>query len=270
MNQIPNQQPIQESAPAQPFAAIGFQNQLTRDGSPTLVLPNAESMHHSGGAAFETWYIYGSVIEAVFKVANENAWPELNICSVGLGLGYVEMTCALIYLSHPRRSMKIQMDSFEIVPQLISEFKAWTQNQRHPTESIYDLALKKLVVHKNLPSLLINDVQNKLAEFGKKDHFFHGDILKHQGKEKFQIVCFDAFSKKSTAGIWTAEFLNQFIQQHCAEDCAFTTYACTTELKQALVDHHFILLDRPGFSGKRASTLAVRGEISAINFFQTS
>ncbi|MFZ4405454.1 MAG: hypothetical protein ACOYOK_15255 [Pseudobdellovibrionaceae bacterium] len=56
-----------------------FTAEITEDGSPTLRLkqsstakfPTGESMHHSGGAATETLYIYGYAIQQVFE-----RWPS--------------------------------------------------------------------------------------------------------------------------------------------------------------------------------------------------
>ena len=48
----------------------------------------------------------------------------------------------------------------------------------------------------------------------------------------------------------------------------FSTYASTRGLKEALAAAGFTRLHRKGFSGKRESTLAVRGEIM-LSAFQT-
>ena len=76
---------------------IGFEVEITRDGSPSLHLiatvdptkPFGETMHHSGGAITETNLIYGIPIAEIFVKMNS---PQFLI--VGLGLGYIEMIIA--------------------------------------------------------------------------------------------------------------------------------------------------------------------------------
>lgn len=223
-----------------PFEASGFQIEITRDGSPTLKLHNGESMHHSGGAAGETWYIYGAVIDSALQIL-----PDSRICTVGLGLGYIEMATAIV-------SAHVKIDSFEIVSELVTEFKKWIQNEPTPASEIYDLVFNSLIV--NRPSE-ISRIKNTLNGIQ-----FYGDITTSHLKKKWNIICFDAFSKKTSESLWTPEFLDSFLQNHTEPDCIFTTYACTGTLNKALVKHDFILRDRSGFSGKRESTLAVRGK----------
>ena len=55
--------------------------------------------------------------------------------------------------------------------------------------------------------------------------------------------------------------VNQFDTQwqvNAAENCVFTTYACTSVLRKTLTENGFQFLKRPGFSGKRESSLATR------------
>ena len=102
----------------QTWSAIGFEVEITGDGSPTLRLMPGECMHHSGGAAEETELIYGRVIRKSFEVI-----PKPHFLSVGLGLGYVEMTIAREALL--KQNFNFTLESFELVPELRDYLKQW-------------------------------------------------------------------------------------------------------------------------------------------------
>ncbi len=98
----------------QDFRQIGFLIETTKDGSPTLRFQNqGESMHHSGGAAAETNYIYGDLISKTLQVLKQ----DCKTCVVGLGLGYIEIAWAQALISQNLRSDDLlTLDSFEIIP----------------------------------------------------------------------------------------------------------------------------------------------------------
>ena len=235
------------------FEASGFQVEITKDGSPTLKHQRSgESMHHSAGAASETWYIYGSVIEAVFKETTEQQPAAcIEVCNVGLGLGYIEMVWAIL------KSEKIDscLDSFEIIPELQKELRDWLENKESTNTETYNLAWDHLIAMS--PYLLkSSDLRKKMQS---QQLNLHSDILQFKQNKKWNIICFDAFSNKTDNQLWTSEFLNYFLDVYTADECVFTTYASTGSLKNALKSKGFKILNRPGFSGKRESTLAVRG-----------
>ena len=247
----------------QPFTNSGFSLALTADGSPTLALntqESTESMHHSGGAASETWYIYGNILKSCLSTTLDQ---PLQVACVGLGLGYVEMTWALNCLKQNKKS---EIDSFEIVPGLIESFRKWFKKEVGETIATYNLALKKLVAVKNEFWEVENQVKDFLSQQDQNNFRIHSDILNFTETKKWHVICFDAFSKKSSATLWTEEFLNSFLENHTQADCVFTTYACTSQLKRVLKNHDFNLINRPGFSGKRESTLAVRGSLFLTDY----
>jgi hypothetical protein len=77
--------------------------------------------------------------------------------------------------------------------------------------------------------------------------------------DKYQVIFYDAFSSRCENQLWSQDFLSTFIDKACAENCVFSTYACTGNLKRALKSAGFQVILREGFHGKRNSTLAVRG-----------
>ena len=237
------------------FEASGFQLETTKDGSPTLKLCTThESMHHSGGAASETWYIYGDMIAQAAESIS-----QLKICSVGLGLGYVEMASAIVM----SKGFSFTLDSFETVPQFKLLFKHWIAQSSdfgspHKAACDHLLRLKK-------STLTTEKVRDRL---GSMDFSFHDDVTEATTAKTWNVICFDAFSSKTSAKLWTPEFLKNFLDSHASEQCVFSTYASTRNLKEALQVAGFTLLHRDGFSGKRESTLAVRGE-TMLRAFQT-
>ena len=70
--------------------------EATEDGSQTLRLGlgegASEAMHSLRGAFSETDYIYGEALRAALT----RGWP-LNVLSMGLGLGYVELLSAALF-----------------------------------------------------------------------------------------------------------------------------------------------------------------------------
>lgn len=232
-----------------PFAQTRFTLELTNDQSPTLRLPeDGESMHHSGGAAAETQYIYKSVIEESVQLMNES-----KTCVVGLGLGYIEISWAMALLQTNLNDLdKYSLVSFETEENLKENFKIWLHT--NDTESVYD----QICWHLN-SSIEIKSIKKIL-----RDNFerfpFEGDFYDESVKHKnFNIVCYDAFSSKTTEKLWSEEFIGEFLKNSCAENCVLTTYACTGVLKRALQAQNFSFYKRAGFHGKRDSSLALRG-----------
>ncbi len=249
------------------FEASGFQVEITNDGSPTLKQHAlGESMHHSAGAASETWYIYGSVMQTVFEqIATMDSEHCIQICNVGLGLGYTEMVWAIL-----AADKNTTLDSFEIVPELESYLLNWIIETNPSPSEIYTKVAASLIAEcKTDKTLTLYDLQKRMQQQTHESKLkFHSDVMMFKESKKWNIICFDAFSKKTNSELWSPEFLNYFLDQFAADDCVFTTYAATKSLKDALKLHGFTDTNRPGFSGKRESTLAVRGP-AMIRAFQT-
>lgn len=248
-----------------------FTVEITADNSPTLRLKSGlsgkpESMHHSGGAATETFYIYTQPLEKILK-----DWPftdlkQFNVAVVGLGLGYIE-TSFIGLLQKENFLQATQITSFEKESALIELFrKHFSQpNENSVHQKMLQLVCKihnynenqlfelmKIVIKNDHPQIRL-DLKSELSKDSKSDSPFH-------------YIAFDAFSQKTDHPLWTEDFLQHFIDQMAASDCLLTTYACTGLLKQVLKKHGFKLIPRLGFQGKRDSTLAVRGLFTEIDY----
>ncbi len=257
----------------QPFADIGFFLEVTNDGSPTLRLGqkivDGESMHHSGGAATETNYIYKSIIRKALarftdSTDSGSTLQELKTAVIGLGLGYIEISWAQALIENKLKpSVRLSIDSFEIVPGLRDRYSSWVDGDDK-------VKLYEEIAHKLDPQIESKEVRKTLQHAYRNQSFLYDDVLKAPTERKFNVICHDAFSQKTNSSLWQPEFLNHFLVSHAEQDCVLTTYACTGVLKKVLADNGFHFIKRPGFHCKRDSTIALRGIfMSDLEVFQT-
>jgi S-adenosyl-L-methionine-dependent methyltransferase len=244
------------------FEQIGFFLEITKDGSPTLRLgpeiQSGESMHHSFGAAAETNYIYKSVIQKALaslgrRSAARGVQSEFRTGVVGLGLAYIEISWGQALIkSGINPSEQVSVDSFELVEPLSAFFKEWVSGS--------DKNLVYSEISKKLDSDISPEAVRKILSTSYNTNSrIYGDILTEKSANKWNVICFDAFSQKTSGPLWEESFLNHLLQTNAAEDCIFTTYACTSVLKKVLTENNFTFIKRPGFAGKRDSTIALRG-----------
>ena len=238
------------TAAEQQIEHAGFSIEYTKDGSPTLRLPDqGESMHHSGGAAAETRYIYAEPINEVHRLLAF----KCKTCIVGLGLGYIEIAWALSLLNKQiQPNTKLTFHSFEIVDDLKTHFLHWLNSDQ---KSIYDLVVEKMTDRFSISE--VKAVLNLALHCGSslESDFSQGQLL----PIKWNVICYDAFSQKTNEQLWQSEFLDLFLKNNTATDCLLTTYACTGVLRKTLNENDFTFIKRPGFLGKRDSSLAYRG-----------
>lgn len=238
------------------WAEIGFEIEVTGDGSPSLRLLQSvdpskyrgESMHHSGGAWAETRLIYG---EPVAEIIRHQAHPEFLV--VGLGLGYIEMAIAREALLAQAPVGRIT--SFESVPELRTYFWRWLHGQSLPCEQekVYQTAVAAVIQGTELQA---HDIQKFLqGQFPSEESFGHELGSEFALPSRYHGIMYDAFSSKTTPHLWEEEFLTRFLQQAAAVPAILTTYACRGSLKRALQNSGFEVVVRPGFQGKRNSTL---------------
>ena len=267
---------------------------LTADGSPTVRIdePRAdglpipsESMHSMKGAFSETAYIYGSAVELCLT---RNFTPR--VLSLGLGLGYVEIMSAALFLRHSEALTEEARliflsraggESFEAIPELRDWFQAWLFDDSdigHRRANEGDQAPRPSLPNefKRIYSDILARTSEQFAVSAERvktllrDQIRGGQWRIHPAlssstsfSEQFGCICFDAFSSKTSPALWTDEFLQKFITNAASDRTVFSTYACTGALKRALRAAGFDVQIRPGFSTKRDSTFAVR---EAINF----
>jgi hypothetical protein len=232
----------------QTWSEIGFEVEITGDNSPSLRLLN------SGGAAEETELIYGRVIQQVFKTI-----PKPHFLSVGLGLGYVELTIACEALLNHNTSFTLE--SFELVPELKLYFMQWLKCEQIAPEisEVYDQVLKFILKDCDLNP---QEVKTELLRKWTQKEWLMQGALEDQAQfmSKAHAVLFDAFSAKTTPILWTEEFLVKFFNEAMAADSMLSTYASRTSLKNAMKSSEIQIEIREGFKSKRNSTLGRKGQ----------
>lgn len=220
---------------------------LTKDGSPTLEdsgIQQSQTMHHRGGAFSETAEIYGKPIRATLEKG------KFHFLVMGLGLGYIELEIAkqALELGVPPEKMRIR--SFESVEPLQ---KAFLNNLNSPVDSVYQR------VFSFYPSASLRILQElREKNFWQLDGKMDASRLAEiQFDFPFNCLLFDAYSSKASPELWSPEFLYDFLMKaRDPELCYFSTYACTSVLKSALLRAGFVFQKRKGFLGKRDSTFA--------------
>ncbi len=257
-----------------PFDTLGFLIESTLDGSKTLRLKTqpfvdlqanetprtGESMHHSGGAFSETCYIYGPPLEWALKSISQ---PR--VLSIGLGLGYVEILTATLAAVH--KNSLWSLDSFEIVEGLRIRFQEFilADALQHPYHEILD----RMAVTFSVPTFEIKEQLKKaLTENRLK---LKGELsTKELVPNTYNVICQDAFSKKTNPDLWNEEFLAELMKSCDQNLSILSSYASLGPLKRAVKAAGFNLHVRDGFYGKRNCTLAGRGidPLTAIKDFQ--
>ena len=213
-------------------------------------------MHHSGGAAAETLYIYTEPFKNTLKAVIDLKQNQLSIGVVGLGLGYIELSILQNLSLNPAISAKLT--SFEKQTELVDAFASWLNGNPNAT---YDLICEKLSVDKNRITEYSKPQTGSESQYPR---FFEwkisGELTTNTSTtEPFHFVAYDAFSQFTDGPLWNDEFLDFFLKRLCAKDCVFVTYACTGNLKRALQRNDFLFIKRQGFCGKRDASLALRG-----------
>lgn len=234
---------------------------FTADGSPTLELSYndnlSEYMHNSQGAFEESVYIYGQVLEEAMQASS-----SLAVLSLGLGLGYNEILTAALALKFKRSAESLSLTSFETETFLTENFDEYVrQGSPHPQfQSAYSWITSAAAERYGVDSrqiLLLLQQWRSQQRWKVEGEFRPFEI---EAQQKWNVFLYDAFSRKMSPQLWSEEALSHLLSRHVLTPCFFTTYAATGALKRSLRSQGFSLRERPGFSGKRDSTLAFKSD----------
>ena len=218
----------------------------TADGSPTLVFRRAdgyaEKMHHSRGALSESRFIYG----AALTLARTGGTP-IRAMSIGLGLAYNELLTL-----HELTSDDVTIWSFESLPALREEFRAWAEGRD-------DGALAPTFAR--VGEVVGAEVRARAGRALARDHLrLLGPFPEAAAAvTDANLVYYDAYSSKMDPHLWDEDALVKAFGRSLAPKCVFASYAATGALNRVLERLGFTRLRRPGFFKKRQSTLATRG-----------
>jgi tRNA U34 5-methylaminomethyl-2-thiouridine-forming methyltransferase MnmC len=224
----------------------------TADSSPTISYKRAdghiEKMHHSGGALTESLYIYHYGLNMAL---NEGCPPH--VVSLGLGLGYNELITLAEFQRRNQVAFKIW--SFEADEYLRLQFTQWLQGQSGALGAIYDEITTSIETHfkiSGLKATAAKHFQNESLQLRGSYPVDTNDV------KDVGVFFFDAFSNKMSPELWQELDMRATLSQLLSPHALLCTYAATGALNRVLKQLEFHLLDRPGFQGKRESTLAIR------------
>jgi len=214
-------------------------------------------MHHSGGAYAETQLIYGAPIRQVLNHGGRS------FLSVGLGCGYNEMLVATECLKKELPPEQIFLLSFESEESLRQSFLDWLRGDNN---SLYESIA---VFFQEDSGISTQALRAWLLRASQVSTWVIESTLTRASKIPRPVECilYDAFSSKTCPDLWQEDFLMEFLAQTSAPNCCLSTYACTGALCRGLKTTGFRLVLRPGFHGKRNSTLALKGAFQAIPDF---
>lgn len=225
--------------------------EITKDGSPTLRMNGSlqdplytEQMHYSTGAASETIYIYGEAIKQAQAFIQSS---ESRYLVVGLGLGYIEVLISLMSRGNFKHILSFEKDA-----DLIQDFLDWQNAQ---DSNLYDQVTQSLIDQLHMKHSL-DEVKRSLKDKLEIKTALESPL--NPTSQKFNVICYDAFSSKMDTKLWEADFLDRFVREYSADLCVFASYSKTGALNRALKQNGFKLIERKGFSTKRECTLAIK------------
>lgn len=240
------------------FLAQEYEVELTGDGSPTLRPQKKESMHHMGGAAGESVYIY---YEAMIRYSQLAKKKPLNVLSFGFGMGYNEILAVLFFLKNNWDISHLQLFSHEKDLFLYELFSEWLV-LKNSGDSVYDdvfagIERATALIGPNVSKATLKESMVWLLENNKWLQF--GPVrMVSDFTGCYDVVFFDAFSSKTNDYLWTEDFLSDFFKNRLNSAFVFSTYACTGVLKRIASAHQSEFVKRDGYKGKRNASLIFR------------
>lgn len=227
-----------------------YQTLITADGSPTLIDPKSgQAMHAREGALSETLYIYGEAYVESRKIA-----ANRNVCVVGLGMGYIELSILLHWLTSFSTAESPILHSYESDSKLRDDFVSWLNGKANAN---LEKAAKLVSQQFGLSEKSLKEVA--LDFYSRFQWQIHGVLNRDtQAPAKFGLICYDPFSSSANAELWEEDWLDSFVKNFADTESVFSTYAANGRLKRVLNKNSFELKKKDGFGMKRESTFATR------------
>ncbi len=241
------------------FKERDYAVETTQDMSPTLRPQQKESMHHMGGAAGESVYLYYEALVRYSQIKPiESEMDSLSVLSFGFGMGYNELLTVLFFLKNKLDLTKLCLVSHEKDLFLYDLFNEWLKaDGKEP--SIFDQVFEG-IERTGINAGSAADAKKGLVDLLQHNRWLQlGPVLSvDEFKNKYDIVFYDAFSSKTNDFLWDEFFLDSFFKNHLNAVFVFSTYACTGNLKRVAAGNRSQFEKRDGFKGKRNSSLIRR------------
>lgn len=239
-----------------------YEVELTGDQSPTLRPQKKESMHHMGGAAGESVYIYyEALVRYQALLSMQRALMPVHVLSFGFGMGYNEILSVVFFLKNRWDIKRLHLFSHEKDLFLYELFNNWlwsTESEGSVFDEVYlgieratssfSGVVSKSVVKENLKWLIERKQWSR--EGPVKDNSDFSGV--------YDVVFYDAFSSKTNDYLWTEDFLSELFRTRLNPTFVFSTYACTGVLKRVAAASKAQFIKRDGYKGKRNSSLIYR------------
>jgi tRNA U34 5-methylaminomethyl-2-thiouridine-forming methyltransferase MnmC len=214
---------------------------ITKDGSPTIYLPDLNEHYHS---------IHGAIQEAkhVFILNGLNEFihkEKIAILEIGFGSGLNALLAAISCIEKEKGT--IDYTGIEAFP--LSDLEQSKMNYAKLLSFHSSIEIKKKinqspwnenqVIHSKFHLTKIN---SKIEEFDLTSDYF-------------DIVFYDAFGPRAQANMWTIKLFTKLFNA-LKENGLFVTYCAKGQVKRDLKAVGFSIESRPGPPGKREMTLA--------------
>ena len=213
---------------------------ITADGSSSIFIPKLDESYHS---------MHGAIQEADHVFINNGlAYVEsekVRVFELGYGTG---LNAILTLVYGLQNGMEIQYDAIDA----------------HPVEN-------KLIERLNYPDLIEGDYKNQFNSMHYSEWDENIEIMKHfkvrkihcriqdhkLGKERYNIIYFDAFGPKAQPDMWLPEVLNKMYQA-LVKGGALLTYCAQGQFRRNLKSIGFKVEILKGPPGKREMTRAIK------------
>ncbi|HEX4923844.1 MAG TPA: MnmC family methyltransferase, partial [Bdellovibrionales bacterium] len=178
-------------------------------------------------------------------------WPA-RFLVVGLGLGYIEW---MIFAKCYAKKVEPHILSLESDPYLTGQiYKLVTRDYAESQDmKVFEDALAASAAYFGEPGL-----REMAFRALSQERWKIGGTLDAgtEFERRSSVILYDPFSKRTSPELWEQAFLESFLMKAAGNPCVFSTYASHGQLKRALAAQGFSQEPRPGFGGKRESTLA--------------
>jgi len=214
---------------------------ITKDGSPTIYLPDLDEHYHSThGAIQEAEHVF--ILNGLNEFINQE---KITIIEIGFGTGLNALLTAISCIEKEKGT--IYYTGIEAFP-------------------LTDLEQSKMNYGQLLFSPSSIEIQEKINQSTWNEaHVIHSkfELIKIKNKieeielpsDHFDIVFYDAFGPSAQANMWTIEIFTQLFNS-LKENGLFVTYCAKGLVKRDLKAVGFTVESRPGPPGKREMTLA--------------
>jgi len=212
----------------------------TSDGSSTIYLPDwDESYHSKHGAIQEAYHVFIKNGYLLFQQ------PKISILEIGFGTG---LNAFITYLKSIENNQLVDYVGVEAYPVLgnevdklnyISELNA--NNQAAIFSKMHFCSWKEK-----------HDLSSNFS-FTKQPIFFQ-DI---SYIDTFDLIYFDAFGFRVQPELWSKEIF-EIMFRALKKNGVLVTYACRTNIKQAMIESGFRVEKLPGAPGKREMLRATK------------